>query len=66
MEHKLRVDNLNKRGQCRAQEVREQPQPCSAAGKPDRRQREDAIRHFWIALEGKCLQVEPQACASGI
>lgn len=60
------MDNPNKMGQCRAEEITEHHQSCSAAGKPDRREREDVMRQFWIALEGKCLQVESWPCASGI
>lgn len=60
------MDNPNKMGQCREEEITEDHQPCSAAGTPDRREREDVMRHFRIVLEGKWLQVEAWACASGI
>lgn len=53
-------------GQCRTEEITEHHHPCSAAGKPDRREKEDVMRQFWAALEGKCLQVESQAIVSGI
>lgn len=55
-----------KMGPCRTEEVTEHHHPCSAAGKPDRREKEDVMRQFWAALEGKCLQVESWAIVSGI
>lgn len=56
------MDNPNKMGQCRTEEITEHHHPCPEAGKPE----EDVMRQFWTALEGKCLQVESQAIASGI